>query len=306
MKDIGWQTFSSFAPILSSLADVSMLQGSTAQVELVVGDNDTDVSLLTFSYQTSNAALIDQAGLDVTGAGVSRMLSITPVASASGNASVTVTVSDGVNTASESFQLTVTNTAPAITIDAPLDNDNFTTTDLILFQGIATDTQDGDLSTSILWSSSLDGSLGAGSMLSATLSAGVHTITASVTDTGSLVSNDSIILNIYGDSDFDGMNDLWELTNFGTLDRDGSGDFDGDGITDIDEYLISVTVPDGDVNGDGAVNVADLLLTIQHVSNARTLTALQAARADLYPPGMPDGVVNVSDLIRVQQLVISP
>ena len=39
------------------------------------------------------------------------------------------------------------------------------------------------------------------------------------------------------DSDCDGMNDQWELDNFGTLDRDGSGDYDGDGISDLDEYL---------------------------------------------------------------------
>jgi len=102
------------------------------------------------------------------------------------------------------------------------------------------------------------------------------------------------------------MNDLWELNNFGTLSRDGTGDFDNDGINDLDEYLISVTVPDGDVNNDGAINVADLLLAVQHVTNVSTLTALEVARGDLYPPGTPDGVINVSDYILIQQLVLGP
>ncbi|MBR9982507.1 MAG: chitobiase/beta-hexosaminidase C-terminal domain-containing protein [Desulfatitalea sp.] len=39
------------------------------------------------------------------------------------------------------------------------------------------------------------------------------------------------------DTDGDGLPDSWELEHFGTLDRDGNGDFDGDGISDLDEYL---------------------------------------------------------------------
>ena len=38
------------------------------------------------------------------------------------------------------------------------------------------------------------------------------------------------------DTDLDGMDDAWERYHFGTLDRDGTGDFDGDGILDIDEF----------------------------------------------------------------------
>ncbi|XXF08319.1 hypothetical protein J3Q00_20410 [Pseudomonas sp. D2-3] len=38
------------------------------------------------------------------------------------------------------------------------------------------------------------------------------------------------------DSDGDGMDDDWELEHFGNLDRDGAGDFDGDGISDLDEF----------------------------------------------------------------------
>lgn len=41
----------------------------------------------------------------------------------------------------------------------------------------------------------------------------------------------------FTDSDGDGMDDAWELEHFGTLGRDGTGDFDGDGISDYDEFL---------------------------------------------------------------------
>ena len=35
----------------------------------------------------------------------------------------------------------------------------------------------------------------------------------------------------------DGLDDDWELAYFNTLSRDGSGDFDGDGQTDRQEFL---------------------------------------------------------------------
>ena len=124
------------------------------------------------------------------------------------------------------------------------------------------------------------------------------------TDSGTLVSSDDIIINVYGDSDNDGMNDLWELDNFQSLDRDGTGDFDGDGISDLDEYLIAVAVPDGDINGNGSVNAGDLILVTRHVVGSASLTPVQSARADLYPPGQPDGVIDLSDLILMQQLVL--
>ncbi len=38
------------------------------------------------------------------------------------------------------------------------------------------------------------------------------------------------------DSDGDGLDDNWERKYFGSLDRDGSGDFDGDGFADLEEY----------------------------------------------------------------------
>ena len=38
------------------------------------------------------------------------------------------------------------------------------------------------------------------------------------------------------DSDNDGMDDDWEMTCFGSLSRDGTGDFDGDGVSDLAEF----------------------------------------------------------------------
>ena len=39
------------------------------------------------------------------------------------------------------------------------------------------------------------------------------------------------------DSDHDGMDDEWELAFFNTRSRNGTGDFDGDGLSDHDEFI---------------------------------------------------------------------
>jgi hypothetical protein len=56
---------------------------------------------------------------------------------------------------------------------------------------------------------------------------------------GTLEDKQRTILTVrsLSDSDADGMLDSWELQHFGTLGRHGFGDFDGDGHSDLDEFL---------------------------------------------------------------------
>ena len=90
-----------------------------------------------------------------------------------------------------------TNTAPSVTISSPADNSSSTAGASVSFAGSANDTEDGDLSSSLAWTSSLDGSIGSGASFStSSLSTGTHTITASVTDSGSLTGSDSITLTV--------------------------------------------------------------------------------------------------------------
>jgi hypothetical protein len=54
------------------------------------------------------------------------------------------------------------------------------------------------------------------------------------------------------DSDLDGMSDAWEIYYFEELGRDGAGDFDGDGLTDLEEFLNGTDPGDRDTDGDGS------------------------------------------------------
>lgn len=55
-----------------------------------------------------------------------------------------------------------------------------------------------------------------------------------------------LIINSVLDSDGDGLLDAWELEKFGSLSRDGSGDYDGDGIADLEEFLLGSDPVAGD------------------------------------------------------------
>ena len=68
--------------------------------------------------------------------------------------------------------------------------------------------------------------------------AGKYPVTFSVTDGKFITQRQAtLIICSISDTDCDGMNDEWELKHFGSLDRDGTGDYDHDGFTDLEEYV---------------------------------------------------------------------
>ena len=84
------------------------------------------------------------------------------------------------------------NSAPAVSIDAPADSAMFLTGELIEFRGVANDAEDGDLTGQLVWTSDLDGEIGTGDTFATTLSVGPHLVTAAVSDSGGLLGTDSV------------------------------------------------------------------------------------------------------------------
>ena len=88
------------------------------------------------------------------------------------------------------------NTRPAVAITSPAKGASFDASSVITFTGTAADAQNGDLTDSLAWTSSIDGAIGTGGTCTATLIPGTHTITASATDTGNLTGSASITLTV--------------------------------------------------------------------------------------------------------------
>ena len=89
------------------------------------------------------------------------------------------------------------NQPPVATISAPADGSNFIDgeTIAITFTGSANDPEDLDLTSSLSWASDGVG-IGSGASVSTILSAGAHTITASVSDGGGLNGTDTISITV--------------------------------------------------------------------------------------------------------------
>jgi hypothetical protein len=89
-----------------------------------------------------------------------------------------------------------TDTAPIVTILNPKSGASVTAGTAVAFSGSATDTPDGDLSSRMTWRSSIDGQIGTGASFSKTLTAGSHTITASVTDSKGHTSSANVLVSV--------------------------------------------------------------------------------------------------------------
>src|SRR6185503_14665521 len=88
---------------------------------------------------------------------------------------------------------------PVVRITSPANN-------AIIFDGdlpaqltaTATDFEDGDLRSGLTWTSSINGALGNGPIVLATLSRGPHTLAASVTDSSGLRVDSAVTVRVRG------------------------------------------------------------------------------------------------------------
>jgi len=128
-----------------------------------------------------------------------------------------------------------------------------------------------------------------------------------MTDSAGLTASDSVTVTVQMlDADDNGMSDLWELQYFVQTGIPPTGDADGDGISNLDEYLQGNNPLDGDINADGVLNVADLLLAQRHILGYAQLSPDQEARLDLAPlPQGGNGIVDLGDLVVLHRRIMA-
>jgi hypothetical protein len=89
------------------------------------------------------------------------------------------------------------NQPPTAEISAPPDRASFGQGQVIGFTGTASDVEDGDVTASLSWISSLDGSIGNGGSSSTTLSMGSHIIRAAASDSGGRTGFDTVTTTVF-------------------------------------------------------------------------------------------------------------
>jgi hypothetical protein len=171
------------APTISDIPDqITSEDTSIGPIGFTVGDVETPAASLTVSGTSSNQTLVPNANITFGGSGASRTVTVAPAADQFGSTVITVTVSDGTDTANDIFGLTVNavNDVPiADSKTAVVSEDNPTG---ILLTG--SDAETCDLTFSIL-TGPTQGTLGAISNL-ACVSGAPNTDSATVTYTPNL------------------------------------------------------------------------------------------------------------------------
>ena len=100
------------APTISNITDRSIaLPNNSGAIAVTIGDVETAASSLTLTRASSNPTLVPLSGVVFGGSGANRTVTVTPAANQLGSSTITVSVSDGVLTASDTFLVTVTGTA---------------------------------------------------------------------------------------------------------------------------------------------------------------------------------------------------
>ncbi|HUF64159.1 MAG TPA: PA14 domain-containing protein [Verrucomicrobiales bacterium] len=119
-----------------------------------------------------------------------------------------------------------------------------------------------------------------------------------------IVLTDGVVSTVGGgtpvDTDGDGMDDAWETRFFGNLSRDGTGDFDNDGLLDVQEYINGQNPTNADTDGDGVKDGLELFTGIQEFSRSKNkATQAQALGVGLAlsaNPGFLDPVSTLPDI----------
>ncbi len=103
-------------PTVSNLSNQTILQDETlGPLGFTVDDNESNPGTLLLTGSSSNGALVSNTSIIFGGGGSDRNITVIPTTGAFGTTIITVTVSDGQEQDSETFELNVTaNTAPTI------------------------------------------------------------------------------------------------------------------------------------------------------------------------------------------------
>jgi hypothetical protein len=216
-------------PTISDIVNQTINEDTnTGSLGFTVGDAETAATSLTVTASSSNTTLVPNSSANLTlgGAGASRTILVTPAANKFGTATITVTVSDGSMSASDTFVVTVNsvNDKPTIANLSNLTISEDTTTNSFGFTISDVETAASSLTVTVTSSNTtlvpntsanlmLGGSGGIRTLavFPAANQSGTTTITVTVSD-GSLSANASFVLTVNPVNDVPTISDIANQT----------------------------------------------------------------------------------------------
>ncbi len=193
----------------SATVQVEIVQNAVPTVTITAPSQDTTVAAGTPLNLVGSAADPEDGDLSgsiewssSTDGALGSGASLTTSSLALGWHTITASVADGAGqTATATVRVRVAqNKVPSIAITSPSQDTTVTVGDPVTLTATATDAEDGDLSGSVTWTSSLDGSLGSGaSLVTSSLSLGTHTVTAAVSDAAGQERTASVVVTVTQD-----------------------------------------------------------------------------------------------------------
>jgi len=192
---LGQITLGGVAPTVAITNPTANFDGTTP-IAWTITDPDSSSFVSRVMYSPDNGTTWSEIG-EVRNSGTQLAADFSTLPGTNGQGLIKVMVSDGVNTGSTvSPNFSIARKLPSIvTITSPAAGAYQPASDLVFLKGVAYDTDDGALSgTALVWSSNLQGPLGAGNNLALNLQPGVHTITLTATDSdGNSISASQIL-----------------------------------------------------------------------------------------------------------------
>lgn len=188
VRSVSFSAFN-FAPEIAITSVVASTVGSSGQIfELSGSASDKEDGNLS-AYITWTSSVKGYLG---TGSAI-----ITALTAGSHTITARITDSQGKTTSvTRAVTAEAPNSGPSVTIQSLSMGTITSAGQTCTLSGNATDKEDGNLSSSIDWTSNINGTLGKGSSLTKTLSPGAHTIKASITDSKGLTSESSRNLTV--------------------------------------------------------------------------------------------------------------
>ncbi len=291
-------------PTISDITDKSTNEDTPiTNIAFTIGDVDTPVGSLTLSGTSSNTTLVSNGNITFGGSGADRTLSITPNADQSGTTTISVIVSDGVASDTDTFVLTVTavNDPPTISDitdkstneDTPINNIAFTVGDAETPAGSLTVIGTSSNTTLVSNGNITFGGSGADRTLSITPNAdqsGTTTISVIVSD-GVASDTDTFVLTVTAVNDPPTISDITDKSTNEDTPINNIAFTVGDAETLAGSLTVSGTSSDTMLVSDGNImfggSGADRTLSITPNANQSGTTTISVI--------VSDGVASDSD-----------